>query len=535
MDIFSLWSKVLGEVQKSDPQYYEVIMRGVFPRSFENGVFSIMITGSGPSWILGWFKAIYEKKLAEIISSLVGSPIRLEVVVQGQETPASVAPATPAPLPESFPQPAMPPVAPDPQAQAPVSQTPPAPFPEAPSTPAPDFLDKVSRGEFQHADLPNIQDKIREHGKEPMHPGNLFEPAGEREEVTEQFEDQVNINRQFTFDTFIHGPSNELAFKAAKSVAEAALSGSTDSRTNPLFIYGPSGLGKTHLLHAICNYIHDHAPKLNVRFVTSETFLNDLIKSIETSSMDKFRKRYRSVDYFLMDDVQLFSGKNSSQTEVFNTFNVLFDNKKHIILTSDRTPQDIEKLEDRIKTRFSSGLIAPIEPPDYEMCSVILLKKAEHDHIVLPEDVINYIAGHIHTNVRELNGAYNKLVSYAQFTQQKITLDMARTALKDVIPPDAKKELTMEFITDVVCEYYGVSKASVLSPGRPKKIVAARQMAMYFCRQELNESYPNIRDYFKRKDHTTVMYACNRVEKDLKSKPGIADDYQKIKKILASR
>ena len=162
-------------------------------------------------------------------------------------------------------------------------------------------------------------------------------------------------------------------------------------------------------------------------------------------------------------------------------------------------------------------------------------EEAEHDHIMLPEDVINYIAGHIHTNVRELNGAYNKLVSYAQFTQQKITLDMARTALKDVIPPDAKKELTMEFITDVVCEYYGVSKASVLSPGRPKKIVAARQMAMYFCRQELNESYPNIRDYFKRKDHTTVMYACNRVEKDLKSKPGIADDYQKIKKILASR
>ncbi|CDF26954.1 chromosomal replication initiator protein DnaA [Dialister sp. CAG:588] len=251
--------------------------------------------------------------------------------------------------------------------------------------------------------------------------------------------------------------------------------------------------------------------------------------------MEQFRRRYRHVDYFLMDDVQLFSGKNSSQVEVFNTFNVLFDNKKHIILTSDRTPQDIEKLEDRIKTRFSSGLIAPIEPPDYEMCSVILLKKAENDNILLPEEVVNYIAGHIHTNVRELNGAYNKLVSNAILTKQEITLENTKELLRDIIPFDKKKELNMDFITDVVCQYYGISKSSVLSKSRPKKIVTPRQMAMYFCRQELNESYPNIRDFFKRKDHTTVMYACERVDEDLKTKPAIKEDYDKIKKILESR
>ena len=514
MDIFSLWSKALEVIKVQDPQYYEPITKGIFPKTWEQGIFTIILTTSDQPWILGWFKAVYQKKLESIITSLIGQPTTIQVISDDKKEECLE------------------------KSDSPIKEnTTSAPFPEKTTDfvsqeKVPDFMKTVTSGEYNHVPLPSIHDKIK--NKSTLSSDNLFDNQTKATE-SEILSEQVTIDPQFTFDTFIHGPSNELAFRAARSVAEAAVLGKTDRRTNPLFIYGPSGLGKTHLLHAICNYIHEQAPALNVLFVTSETFLNHLIRSIETSSMEQFRRRYRHVDYFLMDDVQLFSGKNSSQVEVFNTFNVLFDNKKHIILTSDRTPQDIEKLEDRIKTRFSSGLIAPIEPPDYEMCSVILLKKAENDNILLPEEVVNYIAGHIHTNVRELNGAYNKLVSNAILTKQEITLENTKELLRDIIPFDKKKELNMDFITDVVCQYYGISKSSVLSKSRPKKIVTPRQMAMYFCRQELNESYPNIRDFFKRKDHTTVMYACERVDEDLKTKPAIKEDYDKIKKILESR
>jgi chromosomal replication initiator protein len=525
MELFALWTKILDTIKAQDPQYHTVFMENVFPMAFHDNELSIMVSTEKQPWIAGWIKAVYKDKLTSIASQAAGAPVNLKIHLSGEteepeHTEPAPAPSRPAPkTQEKKPEPA----------EAPTTI-----FPETvkPAMPVPDFIQQVAQGNYTHSKLPNIHDKLK---KQNMEPSNLFENVNVSNTDSENFEDQISINREFTFDTFIHGPSNELAFQAAKSVAEAAVSGQMDTRTNPLFIYGPSGLGKTHLLHAICNYIHEKAPSLNVRFITSETFLNDLIKSIETSTMDKFRRRYRFVDYFLMDDVQLFSGKNSSQTEIFNTFNVLFDNNKHIILTSDRTPQDIEKLEDRIKTRFSSGLIAPIEPPDYEMCSVILSKKAEADHIVLPEEIINYIAGHIHTNIRELNGAYNKLVSYCQFTGKHMDLETAKTALRDVIPLDQAEKMTMDTITDVVCEYYGVSKASVLSSGRPKKIVIPRQMAMYFCRSMLNESFASIRDFFKRKDHSTVVYACRRVENELKTKPDVKADYDKLKNILNKR
>lgn len=537
MNLFSFWSKVLEVIKKEDEPYYAQFSQNVFPISYENGVFTIVLSAQAP-WIVGWFNTVYKRKLIKIMNELSNEPVQLVVNVEQASQPAAPAPApkaepapAPAPFPEAAPKASMPApdVPPMPTAETETATEPaPAPFPEtAPKAAIPDLIQNVAKGNYTNAALPDINDVMK---KTTLEPTNLFEPVQPAKKST--FEDQININEHFTFETFIHGPSNELAFQAAKSVAEAAISGKTDRKTNPLFIYGPSGLGKTHLLHAICNYINEKAPQLNVRFITSETFLNDLIKSISNGTMEQFRNRYRKVDYFLMDDVQLFSGKDSSQTEIFNTFNVLFDNNKHIILTSDRTPQDIEKLEDRIKTRFSSGLIAPIDPPDYEMCSVILSKKAEADKIRLPEDVINYIAGHIHTNVRELNGAYNKLVSYCQFTKKEIDMETARMALKDVIPMDGKKQLSMDIITDEVCKYYGVSKAGVFSSGRPKHLVLPRQMAMYFCRHLLNESYPNIRDFFKRKDHSTVLYACKRVEKEIKKGDDIAKAYNVLKERL---
>lgn len=204
-------------------------------------------------------------------------------------------------------------------------------------------------------------------------------------------------------------------------------------------------------------------------------------------------------------------------------------------MTSDRTPQDIDKLEDRLQTRFSSGLVAPISPPDYEICCIILQQRAEKLNITLPKDVVDYIASHINTNVRELEGAFNKLVTFSQIKKQTITLAFTKDALKDQIPLDNHQELTVDFIIDTVCQYYGVKKDKLLGRGRPQKIVIPRQIAMYLCRNELNESYPTLRDYFHRKDHSTVLYACERVEKDIDRDPQTRASIEAIRKLLKQR
>ncbi|MFQ9401673.1 MAG: chromosomal replication initiator protein DnaA [Dialister sp.] len=302
------------------------------------------------------------------------------------------------------------------------------------------------------------------------------------------------------------------------------------SSYNPLFIYGPSGLGKTHLLHAICNYVNAARPDLSVLFVSSETFTNELIEAIQSGKNKSFREKYRNLDYLLIDDIQFFGGKKSSSTtEIFNTFNTLFDNKKNIILTSDRTPSDIEELEDRLQTRFSSGLLAHISPPDYEICCAILNKRAEKEKINLPDDVVDYIASHINTSIRELEGAYNKLILFSRVRNIPITFEMAREALAEVIPLDNRHRITVPYIIDVVCDYYNVRKDKLLGNGRPKNIVVPRQIAMYLCRKILNESYPNLRDAFKRKDHSTVLYACERVEKDLQRDPSTVKTIELLK------
>ena len=334
----------------------------------------------------------------------------------------------------------------------------------------------------------------------------------------------------YTFDRFIVGPSNKFAHAAAIAVSQ-----NPGKAYNPLLIYGNSGLGKTHLLHAICNYIHENKPELSVLFVSSETFTNELIDAIQNHTMPKFRAKYRNLDFLLIDDVQFFGSKDATKMEIFNTFNDLFDKKKHIIMTSDRTPQDIDKLEDRLQTRFSSGLVAPISPPDYEICCIILQQRAEKLNITLPKDVVDYIASHINTNVRELEGAFNKLVTFSQIKKQTITLAFTKDALKDQIPLDNRQELTVDFIIDTVCQYYGVKKDKLLGRGRPQKIVIPRQIAMYLCRNELNESYPTLRDYFHRKDHSTVLYACERVEKDIERDPQTRASIEAIRKLLKQR
>ncbi len=537
MDFFQLWDQILDYIDQHDHQYYQMFSYEVFPLSMSDG--TLTISPKRP-YLVRWIENVYKDKLEKIIFNLSGQHISVEIV------PPMSQPMAPIMKPEEK-KPISPP-APAPVSPAPSPQTlqeEPAPFgiPEE-STPEPPQEDPFP-SEIILPDINQLKPKTADEVELPtmqdlpsLHEPSLFESIPRTESPKKRTAFQPNpINEEYTFDTFVHGNCNDIAFAAAQAVAMTAdHPEQDDQKMNPLFIYGPSGLGKTHLLHAICNYIHAKAPNMSVLFVSSETFTNELIDALQKQTMKKFRDKYRNLDFLLIDDVQFFGSRDATKMEIFNTFNDLFDKKKHIIMTSDRTPSDIDKLEARLQSRFSSGLIAPISPPDYEICCIILQKRAEKLNLTLPNDVIDYIASHIHTNVRELEGAFNKLVTFSQIKKQPITLDFTKEALKDQIPIDNNNELTVDFIIDTVCDYYGVKKDKLLGNGRPKKIVIPRQIAMYLCRNELNESYPTLRDAFKRKDHSTVLYACERVEKDLEAQdPQTKAAIDAIRKRLKAR
>ncbi len=529
MNFFQLWDEVLDHIDQYDPAYSDMFCNEVFPISMTEDRLTISVQNRRRK---AWIENVYKAKLEKIIFDIKGVHMAIEVILSGAmaETPAPApkpAPVTvePSIAAEAAPFPAFRESAVPYEAspQAPIMED--APFPE--ETTVPDFSNLKPMSADQVA-LPDI------HALEET---SLFEAPAKAEPKKPEGPFLPNpVNEEYTFDTFVHGNCNEIAFQAAYAVAKSASHpDKADQKMNPLFIYGPSGLGKTHLLHAICNYIRINKPELSVLFVSSETFTNELIDAIQKQNMPKFRSKYRNLDFLLIDDVQFFGSKDATKMEIFNTFNDLFDKKKHIIMTSDRTPADIEKLEDRLQTRFSSGLVAPISPPDYEICCIILQQRAEKLGLTLDKDVVDYIASHINTNVRELEGAFNKLVTFAQIKKKPITLDFTKDALKDQIPLDGNQELTVDFIIDTVCQYYGVKKDKLLGKGRPQKIVIPRQMAMYICRKQLNESFPSLRDYFHRKDHSTVLYACERVEKDIEKSPQTRAALEAIMKLLKQR
>ncbi len=532
MDFFTLWDRVLDFIDQYDPSYSDMFCNEVFPISMTEDTLTISVKNRRRK---AWIENVYKAQLEKIIFDITGKHIGIEVCDSSQGG-APKAPA-PAPLPTpSYHEPSIAEeAAPFPAIHestdayetsgkaAPIDED--APFPE--DAGVPDFSNLKPMSADQVA-LPDI------HALEET---SLFDAAPKSEPKKKNDAFLPNpVNEEYTFDTFVHGNCNEIAFQAAYAVAKTASHPEqADQKMNPLFIYGPSGLGKTHLLHAICNYIRANKPELSVLFVSSETFTNELIDAIQNHTMPKFRSKYRNLDFLLIDDVQFFGSKDATKMEIFNTFNDLFDKKKHIIMTSDRTPADIDKLEDRLQTRFSSGLVAPISPPDYEICCIILQQRAEKLGLTLEKEVVDYIASHINTNVRELEGAFNKLITFARIKKKPITLEFTKDALKDQIPLDGNQELTVDFIIDTVCQYYGVKKDKLLGKGRPQKIVIPRQMAMYICRKELNESFPSLRDYFKRKDHSTVLYACERVEKDLEKSPQTRAALEAIRKLLKQR
>lgn len=520
MEIFELWTHVLEEIKIKNPEYYNNFYSFVFPISFSDGIFTAMTT---VPYMIPWINAVYKTKLEKILSEKSGMPVKL--VLQSQEN-SEVPAADPVPetsaVSETSGNFGIPPVSSLPDKEK--KENPDISFspykteenPEIYEEPViPDFMN-IKPQNPEEVKLPSILDN-----PSSIRPSAVPLPVKSPEKkFPYKFDD-------YTFDNFVHGNCNEIAFQSAHAIAlsceEYTDSPDTNyskkkpeaSNYNPLFIYGPSGLGKTHLLLAISNYVKTHRPDLSVLFVTSENFTNELIESIRSGKMQEFREKYRTVDYLLIDDIQFFNGtKESSRMEIFNTFNAIADNDNYIITTSDRTPSDLKDFHERLITRFSSGMIAHISPPDFEICSIILQKKAERSHIDMPEEVISFIAGNVNSSVRELEGAFKQVVGYCQIKKVPLTLENARDALADIIKVDLYSHLSAETIIDTVCKYYNVKKEQVLGKSRPKNVVIPRQMAMYIAREELNDSFPALVKYFN-KDHSTIVHAYERVQKAL--------------------
>ncbi len=320
---------------------------------------------------------------------------------------------------------------------------------------------------------------------------------------------QSRLNSRFTFDNFVVGPSNRFACAASLAVAE-----SPAKAYNPLFIYGPVGLGKTHLIQAVTHKIRQLHPHLKHCYMSSEQFTNELINAIRNRSTPQFRKKYREMGVLLIDDIQFIAGKESTQEEFFHTFNNLHDNRKQIIITSDRPPKEIANLEERLSSRFAWGLIADIQPPDFETRVAILKKKIKQEPVTVPDTVIYFIAEQIKTNIRELEGALIRVAAYSLLEECPITLDMAKMILKDMVKNTAKV-INIEEIQKSVADFFRVPLSELRAKKRHKTIVLPRQIAMYLCRQLTNFSLPEIGNAFGGKDHTTVLHSYKKIEQVL--------------------
>lgn len=334
-----------------------------------------------------------------------------------------------------------------------------------------------------------------------------------------------HLNPKYTFDTFVIGENNRFAHAASLAVAE-----SPGRAYNPLFLYGGVGLGKTHLMQAIGHFITQQNPELKVLYVTSEKFTNELISAIKDDKNKEFRALYRNIDVLLIDDIQFIAGKERTQEEFFHTFNTLYEANKQIIISSDKPPKDILPLEDRLKSRFEWGLIADVQAPDLETRIAILMKKAQIEKLDVPQDVLNLLANRIASNIRELEGALNRIVAYSTLTNRTLNADFAEEALKNIINELHNQKLTSELIIKVVSKHFDITPEELKSSKRNRDIVFPRQIAMYLCREIANLSLPKIGDDFGGRDHTTVLHAYDKINNDMKTSPELATTIDDIKK-----
>ena len=373
------------------------------------------------------------------------------------------------------------------------------------------FLDLLRSG-ARDAGGRSLRIQLRVDRAEPVSAGPAAQPRALPEPLPAPLvgvprSEAVGINPKYTFDSFVIGSSNRFAHAAALAVAEAPA-----QAYNPLFIYGHTGLGKTHLLHAVANFVTDHGGGLTVRYVTSETFMNDFINSLRDKRIEGFKQRYRTYDVLLIDDVQFFEHKERIQEEFFHTFNSLYEAGRQIIMSSDRPPREISTLEERLRSRFEWGLITDIQPPDLETRIAILRKKVKSDQIEIRDtELLTFIASRVSTNIRELEGALTRVVAFSSLTGRPLSVDLAQDVLKDVFPQGEQTQISIERIQELVCERFAVTMAELTGDRRSQNIVYPRQVAMYLSRELTDSSLPKIGKVFGGRDHTTVIHATSKI------------------------
>ena len=357
----------------------------------------------------------------------------------------------------------------------------------------------------------------------------LSRPGSEREvQVEGGLKHRSFLNASFTFKSFVEGKSNQLAHAAARQVAENA-----GGSYNPLFIYGGVGLGKTHLMHAVGNYLQGQNPNAKVLYVHSERFVQDMVKALQLNAINEFKRFYRSLDALLIDDIQFFAGKERSQEEFFHTFNALLEGGQQMILTCDRYPKEIDGLEERLKSRFGWGLTVGVEPPELETRVAILMKKAEQSNIVLPDDAAFFLAQRIRSNVRELEGALKRVIANAQFTGMTINLPFIKESLKDLLALQ-ERQVSIDNIQRTVAEYYKMKVSDLSSKRRTRSIARPRQIAMALSKELTNHSLPEIGEAFGGRDHTTVLHACRKVKELQQANADVLEDYKNLMRLLTT-
>ncbi len=339
--------------------------------------------------------------------------------------------------------------------------------------------------------------------------------------------DESNLNPKYVFENYVMGNSNRFAYAAASQVAN-----NPANTYNPLFLYGGAGLGKTHLMHAIGNRIKQNNPSMKVLYISSENFTNEIINSIYNKNTEAFRKKYRNIDCLIIDDIQFLKGKEQTQVEFFHTFNDLKDSNKQIIISSDKLPREIETLEDRMRSRFEQGLIADIQPPDLETRMAILRQKAFNDNVELPNDVLTLLATSITSNIREIEGAYTKVVAYSSLMNVPITIEITKRILDEMGNVVQVKQITFESIVEAVADHYRIKKDELFNKKRTQSIAYPRQIAMYLCRELADMSYPRIGELFGGRDHTTVIHAYEKISNKCKTDGKLQNELKTLQELL---
>lgn len=504
IDLTTLWVGMLEELKQAVPQrIYNTFFEGaIIPYSYENNILTLDTT---QEFICKYVRNKYTPLLEKVAKNVTGISIKIKLMT------SSVDISMPSDQPESI---SVEEIKKEQNQQtAPLLQSKPD-----------EVIYPEKEVHWEQTHLPSIDDTPNtEHSTELDIRNAADIPANTPIERTE-----TNLIPNYTFDTFVVANSNRIAHATALAIAEG-------KRINPFYIFGGSGLGKTHLMHAIGHRILQNYPNLRLRCITSEDFVNEFIQSIQDKSTENFRQRYRNIDVLLVDDIQFLGrgDKDSSKEEFFHTFNKLYQEQKQMVFTSDRPPQDIKRLEDRLRSRFQSGMIASIDPPDLETRTAILRNWAEKEHVAIESDAINYIAANVNENIRDLNGAFISVQGLASQLQSPITLDLTKQALKYLTDAkDEKKYITIDEITKSVCEYYHIPYKELMGKKKTKEISMPRQIAMYLCRELTGNTYPHIGTAFNGRDHSTVMHACTKVtkamEKDIHFREKIEDLKTKI-------